>query len=53
MYPKGVDDACEFIKVHAKDGAVINGFLLWANTQRLTRPESEWKEEAVAGFPQE
>ena len=48
--PNGVDDACEFIKVYAKNGVVISGFLLWANIQRLTRPESDWKEEAVASF---
>ena len=28
----------------------MNGFLLWANIQRLTRAETEWKEEAVASF---
>ena len=50
LNPKGVDEACEFIKVYAKDGVVINGFLLWANLQRVTRPEKEWKEEAVASF---
>ena len=48
--PKGVENACEFIKVYAKNGVVINGFLLWANLQRVTRPEKEWKEEAVVSF---
>ena len=48
--PKGVDDACEFIKVYSKDGVLINGFLLWANLQRVTRTENEWKEAAVASF---
>ena len=46
----GVDDACEFIKVYAKGGVIINGFLLWANIQRLTKPEKVWKDEAAASF---
>ena len=46
----GVDDACEFIKVYAKSGVVMNGFLMWANIQRLTTPENEWKEEALKKF---
>ena len=50
LKPKGVDNACELIKVYAKDGVMIKGFLLWANFQRVTWPENKWKEEAVVSF---
>ena len=46
----GVKEACEFIEVHAINGAIINPFLLWADIQRKMHPENKWKEEAPQNF---
>ena len=46
----GVEEACEFIRVYAKTGVVMNGLLMWANIQRMTAPENEWKNEALKKF---
>ena len=46
----GIEESCDFIKVHAMNGVIMNGFLLWANIQRITRAENAWKEEVIAKF---
>lgn len=46
----GVKECCEFIEVHAVNGAITNGFLLWADIQRKQHPEKIWKEEAAKKF---
>ena len=50
---RGTDEACEFIKIHATNGVIINGFLLWANIQRTTRTENAWKDDALLKFLKE
>ena len=36
----GINECCEFMEVHATNGKVLNGFLLWANIQRQITPEN-------------
>ena len=50
---KGTDESCEFIKIHGKNGVIMNGFLLWANIQRTIRTENAWKEDALEKFLKE
>ena len=50
---KGTEETYEFIKVHGTNGVVMNSFLLWANIQRVTRPEKAWKDEALTKFLKE
>ena len=50
---KGTKDACEFIRIHGTHGVVMNSFLLWANIQRMTRPENAWKDDALTKFVKE
>ena len=46
----GVQDSCEFIKAHATNGAVLNGFLLWADIVRKSTAENIWKAQAISKF---
>ena len=39
----GVQECCEFINIHAKNGAITSGLLLWADIQRKQHPDSIWK----------
>ena len=34
-------------KVHAMNGVILNGLLLWADIQRKVTPENNWKAKAV------
>ena len=43
----GVKENCEFIEVHGKNGAILNGLLLWADIQRKVTPENIWKTQAL------
>ena len=49
----GVQDCCDFIKLHTKHGVILNGLLLWADIQRKVSPENIWKEKAVKRFDNE
>ena len=49
----GVQDCCDFIKVHAMNGVILNGLLLWADIQRKVTPENIWKVQAVKKFDSE
>lgn len=49
----GVGVCCEFIKVHALNGALFNSFLLWADIQRKSLAEDIWKEQAMKRFNKE
>ena len=49
----GVQDCCDFIKLHTKNGVILNGLLLWADIQRKVSPENIWKEKAVKRFDNE
>ena len=46
----GVQECCEFINIHAKNGAITSGLLLWADIQRKQHPDSIWKAETVKKF---
>lgn len=46
----GVKECCEFIEVHATNGAITNGLLLWADIQRKQHPDNNWKTEGVKKF---
>ena len=46
----GVNECCEFIEIHARHGALLNGLLLWADIQRKTAPENIWKTQAITNF---
>ena len=46
----GVQECCEYIEVHAKNGAITNGLLLWADIQRKRLPANTWKAEAEKRF---
>ena len=46
----GVSECCEYIEVHATNGAITNGFLLWADIQRKQQPANTWKAEAEKRF---
>ena len=48
-----VQDCCDFIKVHAMNGVILNGLLLWADIQRKVTPENIWKAQAVKTFDSE
>ena len=50
---KGTKESCDFIRIHGTHGVVMNGLLLWANIQRMTRPENAWKEDALTKFVKE
>ena len=49
----GIKECCEFIEIHAENGAAINGFLLWVNIQRHVTPENIWKSQAAIKFLKE
>ena len=46
----GVKECIDFIETHATRGVILNGFLLWANLKRNTKPDRVWKDEAIARF---
>ena len=35
----GIKECCEFKEVHASNGVILNGFLLWLDIPRQTTPE--------------
>ena len=41
------------MEVHATNGVVLNGFLLWTDIQREITPENVWKVQAVKRFLKE
>ena len=43
-------DCFEFIKIHATDGVILNGFLLVADIERRSTAENIWKEQAISKF---
>ena len=45
-----IKESCEFIQVHAKNGVIMNPFLLWLDIQRKMHPEDVWKANAVKSF---
>ena len=49
----GVQDCCEFIRVHATNGVLLNGLLLWPDMQWKVTPENIWKAQAVKKFDSE
>ena len=49
----GVRECCEYIEVHATNGAITNGLLLWADIQRKQQPLDMWKAEAEKRFLKE
>ena len=49
----GVGECIEFVKCHAPNGALVNGFLIWVWIQRRTTPENIWKTQAVTKFTKE
>ena len=49
----GIKECCEFMEVHASNGVVLNGFLLWLDIQRQTTPGNLWKVQAVQRFLKE
>ena len=50
---KGLEQTTVYIESLALHGAVFNGFLVWADTQRRTVPEDIWKAEALKFFSAE
>ena len=46
----GVKENCEFIEVHGKNAAILNGLLLWADIQRKVTPENIRKTQALKKF---
>ena len=48
-----VAEACEYLNTHGANGVIMNGFLVWANIQRMIRPANSWKEEALSKFVKE
>ena len=52
-YKNGVKECCEFVEVHATNGAITNGFLLWADIQRKKHAEDIWKVQAEKRFLKE
>ena len=46
----GVKESCEFIQIHATNGAIMDPLLLWVNIQRKMHPEDKWKADAVKKF---
>ena len=46
----GVQECCEFINIHATNGVITSGLLLWADIQRKQHPDNIWKAEAVKKF---
>ena len=46
----GVKECCEYIEVHATNGAITNALLLWADIQRKQHPEDIWKSEIAKKF---
>ena len=49
----GVKESCEFIALHATNGAILNGLLLWVDIHRKSTPENIWKMHAVNKFVSE
>ena len=49
-HKNGVKECCEFVEVHATNGAITNGFLLWADIQRKKHAEDIWKVQAEIRF---
>ena len=49
----GLKETCEFLNIHGANGIVMNGFLVWANIQRMSKPVNNWKEEALSKFVKE
>ena len=47
---EGVNETCEFVRIHATSGVAINSFLVWADIQRQLHPDDHWKPLAVKGF---
>ena len=47
------NEALEFIKAHAENGVIVNGFLLWVDIQRKATPENIWKDQAMKRFIKE
>ena len=47
--PDGVKKCCDFIRDQV-NGAVANGFLMWADIQRKQQPESVWITQAEENF---
>ena len=49
----GLRECCEYLEVHATNGCITNGFLLWADIQRKQQPLNIWKTEAEKCFLKE
>ena len=47
---KGIEECCEYLKVHGTKGVILNAVLLWMNIERQMSPENVWKSTAVAKF---
>ena len=47
---RSVQEVFEFINAHGENGAMINGFLLWADIQRSMNSENIWKKQTLKGF---
>ena len=49
----GVKESCKFIALHAANGAILNGLLLWVDIHRKSTPKNIWKMHAVNKFVSE
>ena len=50
---KSTNESLDFIKAHAENGVIINGFLLWVDIHRKTTPDNIWKDQAIKRFSKE